>query len=99
MLTFETLGLAEAELMIDAIVNYVREAGYRGVAVVVIDKGGEIIASVRTDDMAARYFQVGPPKAYTSAMLSGRCSPAPSRGHRGPSSPRSDCPVLSDTNT
>jgi uncharacterized protein GlcG (DUF336 family) len=91
VLTFETLGLADAELIIAAVVNYVREVGYRGVAVVVVDKGGEIIAGVRTDGMAARYFKSAHRKAYTAAVFERDTAAVrqfwqeqQGRGHQGP---------------
>jgi uncharacterized protein GlcG (DUF336 family) len=91
MLTFHTLGLAEAQSAIDAILTHATEARYRGVAVVVVDKNGEIITGVRTDGMAPRYFKSAHRKAYTAATFERDTAAVRSfwqeqqgRGHQGP---------------
>lgn len=91
MLTYESLGLDEAQRVIDAIVAFVRQASYRGVAVVVVDKGGDVIAAVRTDGMAGRYFKSAHRKAYTAAVFERDTAAVrqfwheqQSRGHQGP---------------
>jgi uncharacterized protein GlcG (DUF336 family) len=91
MQTFRSLGLDDANRVVAAVLEHARGGGYRGVAVVVVDKGAEIIASQRMDGLAGRYFHSAHRKAYTAAAFE-RDSLAVrdfwneqgSRGHRGP---------------
>jgi uncharacterized protein GlcG (DUF336 family) len=92
MLAFRTLGLLEANKVIDAVLSCASNGGYRGVAVVVVDKGAEIMAGLRMDGLAGRYFRSAHRKAYTAAAferdtaaLRQFWTEQESRGHRGPS--------------
>ena len=92
MLDLKSLGLEEATRVIDAVVCYAREGNYRGVAVVVVDKGAAIISGLRMNGLAGRYFDYAHRKAYTAAAFERDTAAVRdfwneqgSRGHRGPS--------------
>jgi glc operon protein GlcG len=91
MLEYDVLSLEEAQAMVQAVVEYVKAGRHRGVAVVVVDKTGRIIASARMDGMAARYIDAAHRKAYTSAVFERDTAGVidfwtaqEKQGHRGP---------------
>lgn len=91
MLEFDVLSLEDAQTMIDAALGYVKAGGYHGVAIVVVDKMGRIIASARMDGLAAREFDAAHRKAYTSAAFERDTAGVidfwaaqERQGHRGP---------------
>ena len=85
------LSLEEAKRVIDATFAAATAAGHRGVAVVVTDKYGEIIAGARMDGLAPRYFKAAHRKSYTAAVFERDTADVKNfwanqeaRGHRGP---------------
>ncbi len=91
MIEYEVLSLAEAQSMVDAVLQYVRAGGHRGIAVVVVDKRGRIITGARTDGMAPRYWDAAHRKAYTAAVFERDTAGVidfwaaqEKQGHRGP---------------
>jgi uncharacterized protein GlcG (DUF336 family) len=92
MLDYKTLGLEEAQRVIDAVIAHAREIDHQGVAVCVVDKGGEIIALARMDGKAARFTRAAHRKAYTGAIFERDTKGVikfwdgqAKQGHRGPS--------------
>lgn len=92
MQELKSLGLDEATRIIDSVVAHARNGGYRGVAVVVVDRGAEIIGALRMDGLAGRYFDSAHRKAYTAARMERDTAAVrdfwqeqASRGHQGPS--------------
>jgi len=88
----KSLGLEEAQTVIAAVLEHQKACGHRGIAVVVVDKPGEIIAGLRTTGMSARYFKAAQRKAYTAAVMERDTSAVmdfwnsqQSQGMRGPS--------------
>ena len=69
MLDYKTLGLEEAQTVIAAVITHAKENNHQGVAVCVVDKGGEVIASARMDGRAARFTRAAHRKAYTGAIF------------------------------
>jgi uncharacterized protein GlcG (DUF336 family) len=91
MLEYDVLSLEDAQKMVSAAVDYVKRGGYRGVAVVVVDKTGRIIAGARMDGLAARYWDAAHRKAYTGAAFERDTAGVidfwaaqEKQGHRGP---------------
>jgi uncharacterized protein GlcG (DUF336 family) len=91
MLVERRLSLDEANSVIDATFAAARAAAHRGVAVVVVDKYGEIISGARMDGLAPRYFKAAHRKAYTAAVFERGTAQViefwnrqESEGHRGP---------------
>lgn len=69
LLDYKTLSLDQARSMIDAVIHAAKAIDFPGVAVVVVDKAGDIIASVRMDSKAARFVKAAHRKAYTCAIF------------------------------
>ena len=91
MQQLRSLGLAEANRVIESVLAHARVGGYRGVAVVVVDKGAAIISGQRMDGLARRYFDSAYRKAYTAAAMERDTAAVrvfwqeqQSRGHQGP---------------
>jgi uncharacterized protein GlcG (DUF336 family) len=63
------LSLAEARRVIDAVIDHATANDHDGVAVYVVDKAGDIIASARMDRRSARFGKAAHRKAYTGAMF------------------------------
>jgi uncharacterized protein GlcG (DUF336 family) len=91
MQAFRSIGLDDADRVVGAVVSHAREGGYRGIAVVVVDKMAEVIAGRRMDGLAGRYFQSAYRKAYTAAAFERDTlavrdfwNDQGERGHRGP---------------
>ncbi|MFF3573958.1 GlcG/HbpS family heme-binding protein [Nocardia jiangxiensis] len=89
-----TVGLEEGLRVVDAVV---RAAGgtdprtWPGIAVVVVDKEGELVAAARMDGMAARFVRAAHRKAYTAAVMERDTAGVmefwnrqQAAGHRGP---------------
>ncbi len=91
MLEESRLSLEEAEAVIAASFAASRAAGHRGIAVVVTDKYGEVIAGARMDGLAPRYYKAAHRKSYTAAVFERDTADVlvfwanqEARGHRGP---------------
>jgi uncharacterized protein GlcG (DUF336 family) len=69
MLDYKTLSLEDAQRAITAAIELARKRDHRGVAAVVVDKSGEIIAAARMDRMAPRFLKAAHRKAYTCAVF------------------------------
>ena len=85
------LSLEEAQRAVDAVVAAAKEKNHRGVAVCVVDKSGEIIASARMDRVAPRTGKAAHRKAYTGAVMEHDTAAVikfwdyqATKGHRGP---------------
>ena len=92
MLDYKSIGLEEAQTAIAAIISAARSRGHPGLAIVVVDKAGDIIAAARMDGKAARFVKAAHRKAYTAAVFERDTSGVmkfwngqQERGHRGPS--------------
>jgi uncharacterized protein GlcG (DUF336 family) len=92
MIEQRTLSLDQARAVIDAVIAKAKEIGHRGVAICVVDKGSEIIASARMDNMHPRYGKAAHRKAYTAAHFERDTNGVikfwdqqAEHGHRGPS--------------
>lgn len=91
MLDQKTLSLEEAQRAIEAVLEAAKAAKHRGVAVCVVDKGGEVIALARMDGMAPRFAKAAMRKAYTGAVFEHDTAAVikfwdyqAKKGHRGP---------------
>ena len=91
MLEEKRLSLAEAQHVIEVAFAAAREAEHRGIAVVVVDKYGEVIVGARMDGLAPRYFKAANRKSYTAAVFERGTAQVlkfwaaqEARGHRGP---------------
>lgn len=94
MIEMKTLGLNEAARVIEATTTAAREATSRtwpGIAVVVVDKYGQVISGARMDGMAPRFFHAAHRKAYTAAVMERDTAGVidfwnhqEQEGHRGP---------------
>ena len=69
MLTVKTLSTEDAQKVIDAVLEHQAKTNHRGIAVVVVDKHGAIIAGLRTSGMHGRYFLAAHRKAYSAAVM------------------------------
>lgn len=63
-----SLGLEDAQRVINAVVEDARSKNWR-IAVVVVDRTGELIACARMDGRAARFIKAAHRKAYTAAVF------------------------------
>ena len=68
-LEYNVLSLAEAQALVAAAIDHVERAGLPPIAVVVVDKAGEIIASARMDGVSPLYIKAAHRKAYSSAAF------------------------------
>lgn len=91
MLEHKTLDLAQAQNVIDNVLNHAKRKNHRGVAVVVVDKGGEVIAAARMDGMHPRFGKAAHRKSYTAATFERDTAGVikfwnqqERQGHRGP---------------
>ena len=91
MLDQKTLSLDEALKVISTVIDHAKKNNHRGIAVCVVDKGAEIIASARMDGMAPRFGKAAHRKAYTAAVFERDTvgvikfwKSQEERGHRGP---------------
>jgi uncharacterized protein GlcG (DUF336 family) len=91
MLDYKTLSLEEAQRGIAAVLAKAREINHQGVAIVVVDKAGDVIAAARMDGKAGRFFKAAHRKAYTSAIFERDTAGVKKfwnqqgeQGHRGP---------------
>ena len=91
LLEYKTLSLSQARGMVDAVIFAAQKIDFPGVAVVVVDKAGDIIASARMDGKAGRFFKAAHRKAYTGAIFERDTSGVikfwneqQAKGHRGP---------------
>jgi uncharacterized protein GlcG (DUF336 family) len=91
MLRQKTLGLEEALSVVNTVVSHAKAQNHRGVAVVVTDKFGEILASARMTGLAPRALKAAHRKCYSAAVFERDTSALmdfwtrqEARGHRGP---------------
>jgi uncharacterized protein GlcG (DUF336 family) len=89
MLKHKTLSLDEALAVVNAVIDRAKAENHRGVAVVVTDKYGEILASARMSNLAPRVLKAAHRKCYTAAVMERDTSEMAafltrqeSRGHR-----------------
>jgi glc operon protein GlcG len=68
MLAQRSLGLDDAQRAINAVVDYARSKNWR-IAVVVVDRTGELIGCARMDGRAPRFLKAAHRKAYTAAVF------------------------------
>jgi len=68
MLAQRSLGLEDAQRVINAVVEYARSKNWR-IAVVVVDRTGELIGCARMDGRAPRFLKAAHRKAYTAAVF------------------------------
>lgn len=86
-----TLSMEEALNVVTTVVSHAKAHHHRGVAVVVTDKGGEIIAEARMTGLAPRVLKAAQRKCYSAAVFERDTSGLmkfwarqEERGHRGP---------------
>lgn len=91
MLVQRSLGLADARRVIDTVIADAEKKNWR-IAVVVVDRTGELIACARMDGRAPRFVKAAHRKAYTAAIfemdtngLIKFWNRQAKEGHRGPS--------------
>lgn len=87
----KTLSTEEALAVVNAVVSHAKAHNHRGVAVVVTDKAGEIIAAVRMSGLSPRVLKAAHRKCYSAAVFESDTSglmqywaEEEARGHRGP---------------
>jgi Haem-degrading len=68
VLVQRSLGLEDAQLVITAVVDEAKQKNWR-IAVVVVDRTGELIACARMDGRAARFIKAAYRTAYTAAVF------------------------------
>jgi uncharacterized protein GlcG (DUF336 family) len=85
------LTLEEALNVVNGVVNFAKENNHRGVAVVVVDKHGGIIAAAKMTGLAERVLGAAHRKAYSAAIFERDTSliidlhrEMEAKGHRGP---------------
>lgn len=90
MLVQASLGLDEASKVIASVVENAKSKSWR-IAVVVVDRTGELLACARMDGRAPRFLKAAQRKAYTAAVFEMDTSGLikfwnrqESEGHRGP---------------
>ena len=89
---YNTLDLEEAEQLVRTAVEHIKSQGLPPMAVVVVDRAGQIISGSRMNGVHPRYFLAAHRKAYTGAIF--ERSPSgmnqwwtrqECEGHKGPS--------------
>jgi uncharacterized protein GlcG (DUF336 family) len=68
-LEYNILSLDEAQRLVSAAIAHVEQNGLSPIAVVVVDKAGEMIASARMDGVSPLYIKAAHRKAYSSAAF------------------------------
>ena len=91
MLVQRSLGLKDARRVIDAVIAHAESKNWN-VAVVVVDRTGELIATARMDGRSPRFGKAAHRKAYTAAVFEMDTNGVikfwdrqAAEGHRGPS--------------
>jgi uncharacterized protein GlcG (DUF336 family) len=91
MLTQKTISLDQAMAIIKRAVDYANEKNHVGIACVVMNKDGEVIASAKMDNRSARFYKAAYRKAYSAAVFERDTSAivdfheeSMKHGHRGP---------------
>lgn len=64
-----SLTLEEALHVVNTVLDHARAKGHRGIAVVITDKGGEILASARMTGLSPRVYKAAHRKSYTAAVF------------------------------
>ena len=90
MLVQRSLALEDAQRVIGAVIEDARQKSWK-IAVVVVDRTGELIASARMDGRAPRFYKAAHRKAYTAAIFEMDTNGVQKfwkrqedQGHRGP---------------
>jgi len=65
----KTLTLDEAMRVINAVVEHAKKSNHVGIATVVVNKEGEIIASAKMDGRVPRFYKAAHRKAYSAAKF------------------------------
>jgi uncharacterized protein GlcG (DUF336 family) len=88
----KTLTLDEAMRVITAVIDHARKNNHVGIATVVVNKEGEIIASAKMDGRGPRFYKAAHRKAYSAAKFERDTSAvidmhaeSEASGRRGPS--------------
>jgi uncharacterized protein GlcG (DUF336 family) len=68
MLVQRSLGLDDAQRVINATLEYARSKDWR-ITIVVVDRSGELIGCARMDGRAPRFLKAAHRKAYTAAIF------------------------------
>jgi glc operon protein GlcG len=91
MLVQRSLGLEDGLKVINAVIDYAKSKA-RPIAVVVLDRTGEVVASARMDGRASRFYKAAHRKAYSAAVFEMDTDGIikfwdrqAEHGHRGPS--------------
>ena len=89
---YNNLSLQEAETLVRTAIEHVKSQGLPPMAVVVVDRAGEILHASRMDGVHPRYIKAAHRKAYTGAIferspsgVNEMWSRQESEGHKGPS--------------
>jgi uncharacterized protein GlcG (DUF336 family) len=87
----KTLGLSEAQTVIDAVMAECKRVGHPALAICVVDKQAELIAFVRMDGRSQRFGKAAHRKAYSAAVFERDTegiitfwARQEAEGHRGP---------------
>lgn len=91
MIDQKTLSLEQALDVVNTAIQAAKDADHRGIAVCVVDKASEIIASARMNGLHPRYAKAAHRKAYTAAVFERDTNGVikfwdqqAKQGHRGP---------------
>jgi uncharacterized protein GlcG (DUF336 family) len=89
---YHTLNLDEARKVVDAAIAYIKAEGLPPMAIVVVDRAGEVLTSSRMDGVHPRYIRAAHRKAYTGAIferspsgMNDMWTRQEGEGHKGPS--------------
>jgi uncharacterized protein GlcG (DUF336 family) len=87
----KTLTLDDAMRVIDAVISHARKNNHVGIATVIVNPHGEIIASAKMDGRSPRFYKAAHRKAYSAAKFERDTSAvidmhreAEARGQKGP---------------
>jgi uncharacterized protein GlcG (DUF336 family) len=89
---YNNLSMEEAQSLVTAAIEHVRREGLPPMAVVVVDRAGQILSASRMNGVHPRYIKAAHRKAYTGAIFE-RSGPGvnemwsrqETEGHKGPS--------------
>ena len=69
VLRHKTLTLDDAMRVINAVIDHAKKSNHVGIATVVVNKEGEIIASAKMDGRVPRFYKAAVRKAYSAAKF------------------------------
>ncbi|MPZ48607.1 MAG: hypothetical protein GEU75_04715 [Dehalococcoidia bacterium] len=69
MLKRKTLTLEEAMRVINAVIDHAKKSNHIGIATVIVNPHGEIIASAKMDGRSPRFYKAAHRKAYSAAKF------------------------------